>query len=245
MRLFNAMIIVTLLVLQPGTQLGAPPPPAYWFIEHVTLRPFHPPAGVSIAIIENKNGKIPAEYILIKNSSNIGLFIVGTPHIRRSKYEDIGVELPLGIEPLHKVVSGKAYQWQNGWSQNGRYQEEIDTLWLYIYHNMIFCDGDWLLDLDPRNQNGERPVNIQVPESQDVLLPVIYGTEYLYIPLAISYVINDEYQSAQTLDYNLTVYIVTAFIFILLFIIIFLWSLSFAKKRLLSKKRPPPPLPLP
>lgn len=232
MRFFNAMIIVTLLVLQPSTQLGAPPPPAYWFIEHVTLKPFHPPAGVNIAISENKNGTIPAEYILIKNSSNISLFIVGTSEIRRSKYEDIGVELPPGIEPLHKVVSGKAYQWQNGWSQNGRYQEEIDTLWLYVNNNRIFCDDDWLLDLEPRNQNGERPENIQFPESQDVLLPVIYGTEYLFIPLKISYVINDEYQSVQMLDFNSIVYIVKAFIFLLLFIIVFLWSLSFAKKKI-------------
>jgi len=232
MQFFNAVIIVGLLALQPSARLSPPPPPPYWFIEHVTLHPFYMPAGVSITIVENTDYKIPAEYILIKNSSVVNLFIVGSPYIPRSNYEDIGVDLPLGIEPLHKVVSGNAYQWQgdDGWSQNGRYEEEIDTLWLHVMRNSIFCDDDKIFDLDPRNQNDKLPKNVQVPESQDVLLPMIYGTKYIYIPLTISYVINEEDYPSTEFDYSSTFDKVIVFIFILL-IIALLRNLFFAKKK--------------
>jgi hypothetical protein len=104
---------------------------------------------------------------------------------------------------LYKVVNGQAYKWHakhvpstdgyyHAWfKENGR----EDSVWVYVYENQIRCETGTILVLEPRNQfGGDRPENVKIPESQEVVLPVIYGTKEIQIPLTVSYTLNNDYR---------------------------------------------------
>ena len=198
MRYFLSLFVFLVLPLQP---LLSPPPPIPWFIEHITVLPIELPDGVTATVEVSPND---TENLAIRNTSLIEFYILG--HQSRSSFPDIGVELPSDLVPLMKIVDGQVSFWKNdSWSQNGLYQEEINTIWFHIWDDGLHCKEGRVLDFEPRNQysyGGEdnRPDNVKIPESQEVLLPIVYGTDLINIPLEISYSLNPDYNPSTQLN---------------------------------------------
>lgn len=219
MRYFLSLFVFLVLPLQP---LLAPPPPIPWFIEHITVLPIDLPDGVTATVEVSPND---TENLAIRNTSSVELYILGRQS--RSAFPDIGVELSSDLVPLMKIIDGQVSFWKNGvWSQNGLYQEEIDTIWLRISDDALHCKEGRVLDFEIRNEysydEADRPDDVKIPESQEVLLPVVYGKKLIYVPLEISYSLNLDYNPVRQI--NLTNFVIICcgivFLFILLFMVI-------------------------
>jgi len=238
MRLFASIIAVVYLLHPFGMPSEAPPPPLPWFIEHFNLEPFELPTGVSVDVVID-NG---FEYLAIKNNSAITLYIAAvsfTGH-KNKNIEGLHIEFPSSeVSLLYKIVNGQAYHWRNGWRE-GRspYREEIhDSLWLHISDNSIVCDGDRVVDLEPLNQfSSDRPKDVKLPGPQEVLLPIIYGEEFTYIPLTISYTLNNDYKPTRLPNAEGVLCLIPAFFFTLVTsIVIILWILQWLGKKTMQK----------
>lgn len=236
----HSLITISLLFQlfqTPFIHLNAPPPPQFWFVEHFELKPFELPSGVSTSIVNNDYGQ---EYLVITNSSPVNLYVVGSRSDGGMNFDDINIEFSPGIGPLYKVVDGEAYFWRNGWSQNGLLLEEIDSIWLHISWNSIRCENGNVLDLEPRNpDSNDRPADVIIPDPQEVLLPIIYGEEYIDIPITISYTLNEDYkpyiEKPNIFDDYTIVYIIIG-IGIMVLTIIFGFSISFVLKWIANRK---------
>lgn len=236
MRLF-AGIIMVFCFIQPQSMLLEPPPPEPWFIEHFLLKPFDFPPGVSANIAIDDHG---FEYLVIKNYSAINLYIVAEPYEGDTNREKIFIELPPGFHPQYKVVDGQAYYWRNGW-RNGRSvssEGAIDSIWLNISHNSIRCNLDRVLELKPLNRfSSDRPEDVKIPESQEALLPIVYGNEFIYIPLTISYALNEKYPPTEALNIEALINYALVILFIsgiIIFVLSVLGFLKWVEKRVLK-----------
>jgi hypothetical protein len=179
-------------------------PPSPWFNEHVTLRPFELPSGVSISLAKNEYSKVPLEYLVIENDSSTVLYIVEKP-FTAIEFDELSAGLPDGTGLLHKIVNGKAYQWDSEWDESSssyyyawfpvKFGRE-NSLWVYVYGNQIESRDGLIAKLEPRNQfDGDRPENVEIPQPQDAILPILYGDEEIKIPITVSYSLNPDYGS--------------------------------------------------
>jgi hypothetical protein len=228
-RLFAAIIMFFCFIQPPSMLLDSPAPEPPWFIEHFSLKPFDFPPGVSANIVIDDHG---FEYLVIKNYSSINLFVVSEPYEGGTNRENINVELPPGFHPQFKVVDGQAYYWRNGW-RNGRStisEGDVDSIWLSISDNSIRCNSDRVLELEPLNRfSSDRPKDVKIPESQEALLPIVYGNKFIYIPLTISYTLNEKYHPTEALNIAALINYALVALFISGIIIFVLSVLGFLK----------------
>jgi len=203
---FLAVLMLIAFLNNPSNSLLSPLPPSPWFIEHIALEPLDLPSGVDIALVTRDSGNLPNEYIVFKNNSPTTLYVAGTPDNGDPTFDTISVKFPPGIGPIYKVVDGQAYIWRIKYNhpESGYYyswfkeNQRDDSIWLYVIDNQLRCETGMILELEPRNQyDGDRPKDVKIPEPQEVILPIIYGTDEIQIPLTVFYTLNDDYRPYQ------------------------------------------------
>ncbi len=214
MRSCSALLLIAILALLGVSSTTAPPFPYPWFIEHLQLGTVDLPDGVSIKLVpDDPPFPFPVgESIVVRNASSTTLYVIGKMGAvgqAYARYEDIGVSLPPGSGPLHKIVNGQAYKWdakewnsatssyQFGWLPEDNHGQG-DAVWLFSgEENWIGTDAGTVVMLKALNNFGPgRPDGVRVPDPQSAVLPFVYGTRELNVPLTVSYSLN-------TLDYPL------------------------------------------
>jgi hypothetical protein len=196
-------MIFTFLTRPNNSSFVGQLPPSPWFNEHVELKPFELPPRVSISVVKNKDTKVPQEYLVIKNDSSTVLYIVEKP-FTAMEFDELSTGLPEGTGLLHKIVNGQAYEWDSEWDESSssyyyawfpaEYGRE-NSIWVYVYGNQIESGDGLIAKLEPRNQfDGDRPENVEIPEPQDAILPILYGDEEITIPITVSYTLNPDYR---------------------------------------------------
>ncbi len=215
-----------LIVSQLNSFLG-PPAPSPWFVEHVALEPVDLPSEVNVSFVTDESGRLSNEFIVFKNTSSIPLYIVGKAGEGHWKFDEIPVELPIGIGPVYKVVDGQAYIWNIKYNHPGtgyyfdwfKEKQRDVSVWLYVYENQVLSETGTILDLEPRNQfDGDRPKDVIIPDPQKVMLSTIYGTEIIQIPLMVSYTLNANYLSYS--DFMFSESLINFFFILICFVII-------------------------
>ena len=120
------------------------------------------------------------------------------------KFDESSTGLPAGMGLLHKVVNGRAYTWDFEWDKSSssyyydwfpaEYGRE-NSIWVYVYENQISSGDGLITELQPLNQvDRNRPENVKIPESQDAILPILFGKEEIKVPITISYALNPDYR---------------------------------------------------
>jgi hypothetical protein len=207
MQFLAVVMLIAFLNNSPNSStLLSPPQILPWFIEHVAFEPIDLPSGVNVSVVTDENSNPPNEFIVFNNTSPIPLYVVGKGGEGDWKFDEISVEFPSGIGPVYKVVDGKTSIWSIKYNHPGtgyyfawfkKNQNDV-SIWLHVDRNKILSEIGTILDLDPRNrfgQGGDRPKDVIIPESQKVVLPIIYGTKEIQIPITVSYTLNTNYPS--------------------------------------------------
>jgi hypothetical protein len=205
-RLFAIVIMLSVLINPTSLRLGGPAP-SPWFNEHVELKPVELPSGVSVTLAKNEYSKVPQEYIVIRNDSSTVLYIVAKP-FSDMQFDESSAGLPEGTGLLRKIVNGRAFKWDFEWDETSssyyytwfdpEYGRE-NSIWVYVYGNQIETGDGLIAKLDPRNQfDGERPENVEVPEPQDAVFPILYGEKNIEIPITVFYTLNLDYRPASS-----------------------------------------------
>jgi hypothetical protein len=206
MKFSFVVLSIVILGALGSSFASAPPYPYPWFTEHLQLGSLDLPRGVSVELATPPHSRLSTKSIVVRNSSSINLYVVGTHGIGDPNYEDISVKLAPGVGPLNKIVDGQAYKWNLrfdgskssdyfAWKGEDNYKQS-DAVWLEInLDNRITSDEGTVLVLKPLNRyGGQRPPDVDIPDPQAALLSIIYGTQELSIPLTISYSLNNDYQ---------------------------------------------------
>jgi hypothetical protein len=180
--------------------------PFPWFTEHIQLGSMDLPRGVSVEYVTPPHERLSTKAIAVRNLSSTVLYVVGTHFVANPSYEDISVKLAPGVGPLNKIVNGQAYKWNDrfdvttssdhfSWEGEENFKQS-DSVWLGSdTDNRIASDEGTVVDLKPLNKyGGQRPPDVKIPNPQDALLPLVYGTQVLNIPITISYSLNKDYQ---------------------------------------------------
>ena len=212
-----AMPAAGLLALLAATVFCGDVPPAMqpWFTEHIVTQPVSLPNGVSVGVAPNATSNIPAEYLVISNTSPTWLYLLAIepPYTTTTGPQFTAPPQKLfspGI-PAFKVASGQALVWDVtsvnppwtlGWKPVQEYYPS-DTLWLSISGPYIEVRASaffqyHLLKIEARNQfdsGGRRPADAQIPAPQTVTLPIVYGGNPINVPLTISYSLNTTYEA--------------------------------------------------
>jgi hypothetical protein len=185
-----------------------------WFIEHIAFESVNLPYGVSTSFVTDESAH-PIEFIVFKNISSTPLLVVGKPQDNYTEFDITPFEFPSGTGPLYKVVNGQAYVWRIKYNHPGtgyyyawfKESERDDSIWLYVNANQVWVQDAVIFDLEPRNQyGGDRPKDVQIPASQHICLSVIYGSERIDVPITISYTLNEEYRSFESVQRKQTFY---------------------------------------
>jgi hypothetical protein len=182
------------------TYACSPPAPDFWFTEQISLPAADLPSGVGVRVLQITRYAVTRDYVELTNRSATPLYIIGKFWAGATTFEPLPYSLPAGVGPMHKILSQQAFAWeaidtQRHMAWNASTHDHPDAVLLSIDQNRVASDKGHIVDLAPRNQTGDnRPAQIQPPAPQTVLLPLIYGTQFLYVPVMISYAVNPTYK---------------------------------------------------
>ena len=196
---------------------GDPPPLQPWFIEHFTVGQSTLPDGVSVEVIPNTTFRLPSEYLSVTNTSPTFLYLttIEPPYSVPTgpQFEAPPVQLPAHGIPVFRVASGQTAvwdvtstnpPWKFGWKPvEVEGYDSSDALRLYISRdNLAPASYEYysynIARFDSRNTfdyGGERPPNILIPAPHTIVLPMVYGTSEIDVPLTISYILNEAYET--------------------------------------------------
>src|SRR6266511_1574277 len=215
MRLFPIIALMIFLSTMKNGIVFNTPVEYPWFIEHIAFESVDLPAGVSVSFVTDSTAR-PFEFIVFRNSSSIPLLVVAKPQDNYAEFEATPFEYPPGTGPLYKVIDDQAYIWRAKYEHPGsgfyyawfKETERDDSIWLFVYDNTIWCQNAILSELEPRNQfGGDRPKDVAIPEPQQVIVPIVYGSDQIEIPISVSYTLNEEYRSFESIQREQTLYI--------------------------------------
>lgn len=208
MRLFPAIaLMIFLSTIKNGFVLNTPVEYP-WFIEHIAFESVDLPSGVSVSFVTDSSAR-PFEFIVFKNISSIPLLVVGKRQDNYAEFEAMPFEYPPDMGPLYKVIDDQAYIWRAKHDHPGpgfyyawfKETERDDSVWLYVSNNKIWCQNAIISELESRNQfGGDRPKDVAIPDPQQVIVPIIYGSEQIAIPISVSYTLNEEYRSFKSIQ---------------------------------------------
>ncbi len=189
------LTFIVILFLHPVKTSYAVPTPCFadeWFLVILVVDKRSLPPGVQVITLNDSDTKpYDMDYTYaIRNDSSTPFYLIKSPEKTNKDTSLEKSELPPGIEPLIKIVSGSAYTFniskKNDWYKSGGTlnfdKEIIDT---YILKEM----GISLETISADN----RPASVQIPSPQRFSITEYYGQTPVSINGTIAYKLNPHY----------------------------------------------------
>ena len=170
----------------------SPGGPDHWFSTSLEFNATTLPEGVEV--IEMKD----YGYYYLKNTGSEPLYIVEEYRFRKDLYEEDypNSELPSDYVPLHKLVSGKAY-WYNqyesgsikqGWQQNSGGLNNLDAFQLKVTEDLLQIEGG-----SKNIAEDDRPEDVEIPGLQAFKIQAFYQGGAREITGTMHYRLNEDY----------------------------------------------------
>ncbi len=183
--------LVFVLVLQAVFSCS-PSGPDHWFSTSLEFDATILPEEVEV--IEMKD----YGYYYLKNTGSEPLYIVEKYQFGEDLYEEDypNSELPSDYAPLHKLVSGKAY-WYNqhesgpikqGWQQNSGGLNNLGAFQLKVTEDILQIEGG-----SKNIAEDDRPETVEIPEPQEFKIQAFYQGETREIIGTMHYRLNEDY----------------------------------------------------
>lgn len=98
-------LLACLLIVPAPASACSPSPPSPWLPEHLSFDELALPDGVKL-YARNERA------IMLANSSDTPLYVIGTLYVGNDDVAPLPVTLPDGTAPVHKLVDGQLFHWQ-------------------------------------------------------------------------------------------------------------------------------------
>jgi hypothetical protein len=188
-----ALLALTMIgSLAPAAACSYALPP--WYSTTISLSMPPRPPGVTFEEVGDGSGRT----FRILNTTATPLYLITNFATGAQEFEDLGHTFPARFGPTSKVVDGVAWRWEppsytgeKGWTwQPARGPVEL------VIGEIAIGSGDGYVAYFGNEEGDGRPLNASPPPPTQVEIPLVYGTDLITIPVAITYALNPDYDPA-------------------------------------------------
>jgi len=166
-----------------------------WYTVTTTIQAPPLPPGVTLVEVPEDPPGIGAKKLRISNTSATPLYIIAALATGNTDFEPIDHQFPDSRGPVGKVVDGVASRWAAPWytgQDQWTWEQKGPAATLYVTDERITAD-DGIVARFANNTGPDRPAGAPPPAPERLVVPLVYGTTLITIPMTVTYSLNPDY----------------------------------------------------